>query len=391
MDETIYLASLVEGLMPSAKVLHRLLTVCKTPSALWHQWGDALLKHALPGPTAAKWQQKPLTWQTEAHLHHVAQQMTCTGTQLLLWQDLPECLNAIADPPAYLFARGNTRWLNHSAMLGIVGTRQATEYSRHMTASLLRDLRAYQPVIISGMAAGVDGMAHQAALDNGLPTIAVLGTGLNCIYPAHHAALVRQVIEADGLMLSEYPMGFAGDRFTFPARNRIIAGLSQGVLVTECPVRSGAMITARVALENGREVLALPGNVLDANAAGPNQLIAQGATPVLNASSITDALQWPKPDIVQPLLTVEQTITSVYTPTHTGHLVESSKASNTVTPPDLPPDLLSVWTLLTDEPQHLDTIAAKLPESTTPLQVKITLLELSGHIKQLPGQLLVKT
>ena len=397
MDDAIYMASLVEGLMPTAKLLHRLLAVCKTPEALWHQWGPKLLADVLPAPTALKWQAKPLHWQSERHLEETRQKLASTHTQVVLWQDLPTPLKAIADPPAFLFARGDTGLLNASRSLAIVGTRQATDYSRLVIPQVLRGLQHYQPLIISGMAAGVDGMAHQAALDLDLPTIAVMGTGLNAIYPSHHTALARRIAESGGLLLSEYPLGFHGDRYTFPARNRIIAGLSQGVWVTECPVKSGAMITARVALDSGREVLALPGNILEPNAEGPNQLIAQGATPVLCDFSVIHALGWAEApqcsDGQLPLLSAKPLNEALKsTPckplTPIAALAPTPRFLPDIT--HLPTEAQTVWALVPDAPTPLDVIAAQLPAGIG-LQAALTTLELAGLIIHLPGQLIARS
>jgi DNA processing protein len=392
IDDAVYMASLVDGLMPTAKLLHRLLSVCRTPQTLWRQWGPRLLNDVLPAPTAKKWQAKSVDWQTESHLEATRQKLISTHTHMVLWADLPTPLKAIADPPACLFARGDISLLHACRSLAIVGTRQATDYSRLVIPQILKGLAQHQPVIVSGMAAGVDGMAHQAALDLDLPTIAVMGTGLNTIYPSHHTAMARRIADSGGLLLSEYPLGFQGDRYTFPARNRIIAGLSQGVWVTECPVRSGAMITARVALDSGRDVLALPGNIREPNAEGPNQLIAQGATPVLCSDTIIYTLGWVEPVTVKiqktamqlPLLQAK-TVNVKPTTKKNGTIASVSVQTAMSDVSSLPADVQTVWAQIPAIPTPIDHLVTKLPAGAN-IQVALTTLELAGLITLLPGQ-----
>ncbi|RRK10967.1 DNA-protecting protein DprA [Lactiplantibacillus garii] len=189
-------------------------------------------------------------------------------------------------PPIVLFLKGN-RALLAGRKLAVVGARQATPYALRCVTRLLTPLATEQLTIVSGLAAGTDGYAHQTALACGLPTIAVIGTGLDRAYPKVHADLQAQVSKA-GLLMSEYPLGTGPARFRFPERNRIIAGLCQTLLVVEARERSGSLITANLALQNGRNVLAVPGPIDAPLSVGCNQLIAAGAKPVLNSRHIIE-------------------------------------------------------------------------------------------------------
>ena len=192
----------------------------------------------------------------------------------------PRLLAAIHDPPPALYLRGSTTpdLLDRPA-IAVVGARACSSYGRSVARSLARDLAAAGLVVVSGMARGIDGEAHRGALEGRGATIAVLGCGVDRAYPAAHAELARRIAEA-GLLVSEYESGVEPAPWRFPARNRIIAGLCQATLVIEARERSGALITADFALEEGREVLAVPGEITSSLSAGTNALLRLGATPV---------------------------------------------------------------------------------------------------------------
>lgn len=205
-------------------------------------------------------------------------------------KDYPKLLAQIPDPPKQLYCRGNIKLLN-SFCFGIVGTRKLTTYGREATEHIVSGLAGHEITIISGLAFGIDAIAHRAALDNELPTIAVLGTGVDdkSIYPNTNLPLARKILEESGLIISEYPEGTEGYKGNFPARNRIISGLSRGVLIIEAPLISGALITTKYATEQNRDVFALPGNIFAPNSKGPNMLIQKGAKPVFSAQDILGA------------------------------------------------------------------------------------------------------
>ncbi|KRN98372.1 DNA processing protein [Companilactobacillus kimchiensis] len=197
--------------------------------------------------------------------------------------EYPQLLRTIYNPPALLFFVGNIALLKTDCV-AIVGSRQATNYSFRCIGGLVPRL-VNRYTIVSGLAKGVDSWAHIHTLKNYGRTIAVIGCGLDEAYPKENLALQREIMN-NGLVISEYPPHTGVQRFHFPQRNRIIAGLSQKVIVTEAKKRSGALITADLALENNREVLAIPGRIDDSHSAGCNNLIEEGATPLINFNNV---------------------------------------------------------------------------------------------------------
>jgi DNA processing protein len=200
----------------------------------------------------------------------------------------PKLLAAIHDPPRELFVRGNGDLaLLSQASVAVVGARACSSYGRSAARSLGRELAAAGLVVTSGMARGIDGEAHRGALESGGTTVAVLGCGIDRDYPAAHAELARRICE-QGLVVSEYEPGVEPAPWRFPARNRIIAGLCRATVVVEARERSGALITADFALEEGRDVLAVPGEITSALSAGTNALLKLGATPVTSADDVLE-------------------------------------------------------------------------------------------------------
>lgn len=205
--------------------------------------------------------------------------------------DYPAALAEIADAPPVLWTKGRTDLLDRP-MLALVGTRNASAMGTRMARKLAADLGSAGYVVVSGLARGIDALAHRAALDTG--TIAVMAGGLDCIYPAENTDLAG-AIAARGLMISEMPFGLEAQARHFPRRNRIVSGLSRAVIVVEAATRSGSLITARMALDQGREVMAVPGHPMDARAGGGNLLIRDGATLVRDAQDVIEALGAPPP------------------------------------------------------------------------------------------------
>jgi DNA processing protein len=200
----------------------------------------------------------------------------------------PELLRAIHDPPPRLFLRGaGAPELLAAPAVAVVGARACSSYGRSVTRALSRELAAAGLVVVSGMARGVDGEAHRGALECGGATVAVLGCGIDRDYPAAHGELARRICE-HGLVVSEYEPGVEPAPWRFPARNRIIAGLCQATVVVEARERSGALITADFALEEGRDVLAVPGEITSTLSAGTNALLRLGATPVTCAADVLE-------------------------------------------------------------------------------------------------------
>lgn len=203
----------------------------------------------------------------------------------------PPLLRQIADPPFCIFTRGELPPPD-APFLSIVGTRRATRYGLQMTEKISSELASRGVVIVSGLAVGIDTMAHASCLSASGKTIAVLGGGIDeqSLYPASNKILAEKIISQEGALVSEYPPGFMPTAYSFPRRNRLIAGLSSGTLVIEGKIDSGAMITARCALDYDREVMALPQNANSPTASGPHDLIKQGARLVTCAEDIIDAL-----------------------------------------------------------------------------------------------------
>ncbi|WP_122602842.1 DNA-processing protein DprA [Pseudomonas viridiflava] len=214
------------------------------------------------------------------------------GQHLLMWDDpgYPALLAQIADPPPLLFIVGDPSILDRP-QLGMVGSRRASRPGLDTAAAFARSLAGAGFVITSGLARGIDGAAHQGALDVGGLTIGVLGTGLEKLYPQQHRTLAAQMAAQGGAVISEFPLDAGPQPSNFPRRNRIISGLSLGVLVVEASVASGSLITARLAAEHGREVYAIPGSIHHPGAKGCHQLIRDGATLVETVDHILEGLQ----------------------------------------------------------------------------------------------------
>jgi len=206
-------------------------------------------------------------------------------------RDYPDKLRTIPMPPKQLFVLGSdVNELLSRPALTVVGSRKVSAYGKTVTSTLTADLAKVGVVIISGLALGVDSIAHRAALEQGGVAIAVLPCGLDLIYPANHRQLARQILQQGGALISEYPAGTQAYKSNFVARNRIVSGLADAVLITEAAEKSGTLHTAEFALEQGREVLAVPGNITSPTSVGTNNLIKAGATPATCANDILRAL-----------------------------------------------------------------------------------------------------
>ncbi|MDP4038808.1 MAG: DNA-processing protein DprA [bacterium] len=209
-------------------------------------------------------------------------------------KDFPKALLEISAHPKKLFILGKIPDL---PMIAIVGTRRPTEYGRQITYRLSFDLAKSGFAVVSGLALGIDSIAHRAALDAGGKTVAVLGNGLDNIYPSSNRSLAKNILANGGAIISEYESGTPPLRHHFPARNRIIAGLSLATIITEADAKSGSLITANFALQQNRLVMAVPGNVTSLKSAGPNNLIKSGAVPITDAVDVLSILGLKNPDL----------------------------------------------------------------------------------------------
>lgn len=211
--------------------------------------------------------------------------------QQIFSQDFPMLLSEINDPPKSLYVQG-TLPRSETKLLAVVGSRKCTAYGQDVVDYLVKGLRNYDISIVSGLALGIDGHAHAAALDVGLHTIAVPGSGLNenVLYPRSHVNLAKRILENGGALLSEFPAEQSAAPWTFPQRNRIMAGMSHAVLVIEATERSGTLITARLTTDYNRELLVVPGSIFAESSKGAHQFLKLGATPVTTPEDILDAL-----------------------------------------------------------------------------------------------------
>ncbi len=275
--------------------------------------------------------------------------------------EYPDSLRSIPDSPMLLYFSGNLDWLTHPAV-AIIGARTATEYGRRISSMLATDLSAMGITIVSGAAYGIDAAAHRGALQAGGGTAAVLGCGVDVIYPSSHAGLFREIVD-NGVLLSEYPLGTAPEGFRFPARNRIISGLVKGVVVVEATEKSGSLITARLALDQGREVFAVPGRIDSPKSAGTHKLIQQGAHLVHTVADIIEGLSWGSGS---PLLPQKP---------------KQTPGAQSVTPQER-----QLLECLDVYPRDIDTIGRMTEFAIVEIHTLLLQLELKGLIRQLPGQ-----
>jgi DNA processing protein len=269
----------------------------------------------------------------------------------------PKALKNTPDPPVVLFVKGNIKVLNTPA-LAIVGTRNPSEYGKITTKHLTGDLAASGLTITSGLARGLDTIAHIEALASGGTTISVLGTGVDVVYPAENKALANKIIN-QGILISEFPMGDGPDAPHFPRRNRIISGLSLATLVVEAGKKSGALITADFALDHGRDVFVVPGNINNPKCFGSNALIQQGANVVLSAEDILSQLNISGPQKNIPVINLSK-------------------------------DEEGIFNILSHEPKHIDAISQESQKATSFVLATLLSLELKNVVLQMPGKMFAK-
>jgi len=267
----------------------------------------------------------------------------------------PPLLRHIHHPPPLLYVKGRLDPADEWSV-AIVGTRRASAYGKEVARRLAFDLAASRITIVSGLARGIDGQAHQAAVEAGGRTIAVLGCGVDCIYPPEHAKLASAIAE-QGALISDYPLGTPPEPVNFPPRNRIISGMSLGTVIVEADVGSGAMITAEFALEQDRDVFAVPGNIYNRGSQGPNKLIQQGAKLVMEVTDILEELNL-------TMVAQHREVQSIVPETETESILLKH---------------------LSTEPIHVDELRREsgLPIST--VSSTLALMELKGMIRQVGG------
>jgi DNA processing protein len=310
-----------------------------------------------------------------------AERLSQMGAAYLTYEDedYPERLREIFDPPPVLWTRGDIRLLAKSG-IAVIGTRQPSPYGSGMAELLSRDLATRGLVVFSGMARGIDSFAHRGAMQAKQPTVAIWGTGIDVIYPKENKALAEQILATGGLIATEQPLGTYPAPPNFPRRNRILSAISIGVLVVEAAEASGSRVTARCAIEQNRDVYAVPGNVTNKNSWGPNALIKQGAKLVSTWEDVWEELP------SQIRLEIEALSAEFAS--------EPAGSASLFKGEALPPTEAAVMRVIRhDESLQIDEIMEQLEAEHSSAEVFTALfeLELAGRVRQLPGKHYVKT
>jgi DNA processing protein len=343
--------NLVKGLGPVR--LRRLLDTFDDVGAAWRASPGALMAAGLD----AKVIENLLATRRDFDAAAIRARLDSLGAGVLTWAypGYPDRLRQVENAPPVLYVLGELTPADDWA-IGVVGTRQVTSYGREVTARLAADLARSKVTVVSGLARGVDTLAHSAALDAGGRTVAVLGSGLDQMYPAENRTLARRIADGRGAVITDYPLGTRPDAVNFPPRNRIISGLSLGVLIVEAGPGSGALITHRFALEQGREVFAVPGSIFNVQSQGTNDLLKQGAKCVTRVEDILEELKM-------------------------GLVAEHVQAVLAL-PEDPTERTLLAWLQRDAEPQHIDAIVRGCNLPAYVVSSTLTMMELKGLVRQ---------
>lgn len=343
--------NLVKGI--GAVRFRALLNAFGDASEAWHASPQALRDAGLSQKLIENLQQV----RSQVSLEKIWETIERQGVTVLTWEDerYPRRLKEIDQPPPVLYMHGELIETDEWAV-AIVGTRRVTAYGRQVTEEVAGVLARSGVTIVSGMARGVDSIAHRSALSAGGRTIAVLGSGVDRIYPPENRKLAAEIIQ-HGALISDYPLGTPPEGINFPPRNRIISGISLGVVVVEAGITSGALITAGFAADQGRDVFAVPGNIMAPQSAGTNRLIQDGAQPLLDPQSILDALN----------LT----------------MLTEHRAARVILPSDSTEARL--FEALGVEPLHVDEIRARTNLPIEQVSSTLALMELKGMVRQVGG------
>lgn len=290
----------------------------------------------------------------------------------------PALLREISDPPITLYVRGRWAECLDAPCVGIVGSRRCSTYGQNVAQMLARELASRGVTVVSGLARGIDAAAHRGALSSGGRTVAVLGTGIDEVYPRDHRKLAAEILEKGGALVTQFPLGTPPVAENFPYRNRIISGLSLGVLVVEASENSGSLITARLAMEQNREVFAVPGNITSRNSFGTNFLIKGAGAKLVQAWQ--DVVAEFPPEIAARILPPEVKEKGARKSKETAQL-----------PSDLSDGERKVCLLLsTDEPAHIDALAEGSGLAVSELSGVLLALEMRDLVRQLPGRCFVR-
>jgi len=340
--------NLVRGVGPVR--LRALLDHFGSIQTAWQAPHDVLRNTGLP----AKVVENLIQVRAEVDLERIMDRLEECHVNVCTWEDddYPRLLKEIDQPPPLIYVRGSILDEDEWAV-GIVGTRRMTAYGKQVTEQLAAHLAVNGVTVVSGLARGVDAAAHQAALHNKGRTFAVLGCGVDVIYPPENRKLAEQIMEA-GALISEYPLGTQPDSVNFPPRNRIISGLSKAVVVVEAGDTSGALITASFAADQGRDVFAVPGMIVAPQSKGTNRLIRDGARPLLDPNDVVEALHL---DRVQEYIQARLMLPE--------DEVESA-----------------ILTILSQEALHVDEIQVKSGITMDKLSAALVMMELKGMVRQ---------
>jgi DNA processing protein len=353
----------------AARLTARLLREFGTPEGVFRASLTALESCNLPAPAAQAIYKKQFFWRAEKEVDAIrrigCRVINCTEPEY------PQSLLQIYDPPALLYVRGDASILN-MASLSIVGTRRPTVYGAQLAERMGRDLARRGLIVVSGLARGVDALSHKGATSVGGRAIGVLGTGIDVCYPKENRKLYEKVLER-GAILSELPTGSHPAPENFPVRNRIVAGMPLGVVIVEGKQYSGSLITARLAMEFGREVFGVPGNVTQEMSFAPNLLIKQGAKLVTSAEDVIEELPTP---VRAALVQAEEM---------------QSEQLNLLAGNDLNPTEKKIYELLNaTETKHIDEIVETTGLNSSEVLATLFDLEMKGIIRQLPGKQFTK-
>lgn len=296
-------------------------------------------------------------------------------------EEYPEMLRHLSSPPVLLYCRGKFINLNERLCISVVGTRRITDYGKNCARNISKELAENGVIIVSGMASGVDAAAHYAALEAGMPTVAVIGTGINLVYPKTNARLMKEIIKT-GMVISEYPLNTEADKFRFPERNRIISALSIATLVIEADLRSGSLITANLSNELGRDVYAVPGSIYSVYSKGTNSLIRDGAYLTTCAEDLLSNYRLKYSDLLIKGINQKDE--------HNNN--EENIIINEEKNIDIE-DLIKntsdieekILTLLENDSYSIDEIHQKTDIPVSTLNQKLLLMEISDKIVKLPG------
>lgn len=334
----------------------KLLSSFPHPKAAWEAELPELIAAGLEDSIADEF----IQWRETTSVEIITEDLAAAGITVLSLADrnYPELLLQITDPPPALFVRGQLPPKGQPTV-SIVGTRRCTAYGIRVAKEISADLAHSGVAVVSGLALGIDGFAHSAALEANGTTVAVLGSGVDKpnVYPVSHSTLSEQIISRGGAVVSEYPPGFKPTAYSFPARNRIIAGLSLGTLIIEAPRSSGALITAARALDYNREVFAIPHPVTSEQGTGCNELLKRGAGLVRNAADILEYLQLQH---IEDVITANETIPSN-------------------------PTEAQILAFLSKEPRHIDELIKLTGLTSSNVNSSLTVMEMKGRVKNLGG------